>query len=133
MKKIIVSLSLLMSVNASAGVVIVNALAPELTKNEIIDIYMGRSQTFSNGEKIELLQPLASLPVRKEFELKIVSRNSTQMKALWTKLVFSGAATPPVELSEEDIVKKVKAGSASIGYIADKSLLAPGTKVVLEF
>lgn len=121
------------SVNASAGVVIVNQNAPELTKEEIIDFYLGRVQTFSNGKKIELLQPAIDSDIRKKFSLKVVGRNSTQLKALWTKLVFTGAATPPLELEEAEIASRIAKNNSGIGYISDKSLVGPGVKVVLEF
>lgn len=131
--KILLPLLAVFSMNTFAGVVVVNESAPEMTKTEIIDFYLGRVQTMSNGKKIELLQPTTESEIRKKFELKVVGRNSTQLKALWTKLVFSGAATPPMDLDESEIIKRVARNESGVGYVSDKSLVVPGVKVVLEF
>jgi ABC-type phosphate transport system substrate-binding protein len=53
--------------------------------------------------------------------LKIADKDPAQVKALWSKLVFTGKATPPKEYANSAEVKKaVAADPKAIGYI-DKS------------
>ena len=56
--------------------------------------------------------------VREQFYSKVAGKQAAQVKAAWSRLVFSGKATPPKELgSSADVKKFVAANPDAIGYL----------------
>lgn len=118
LKKILLSAFMLCSFSAMANIaVIVNpANDSSVNPDEIVRIYTGRSNAFNAVNLAE------SVPLRAQFDEKGVGRTSAQLKAHWSKLVFTGKGTPPAELpSEEAVLDFVAKNPQAIGYIsADK-------------
>ena len=122
LKKILVVALLLGSYSAWANIaVIVNpANDSSINAEEIVRIYTGRSNAFNAVNLAE------SVPLRAQFDEKGVGRTSAQLKAHWSKLVFTGKGTPPAELgSEEAVLEFVAKNPQAIGYVsADKATSA---------
>jgi hypothetical protein len=84
---------------AQAEPVLVNGWASpvvRLTREEAVRLYTGRLVGQSEGG---LLRPL-DLPagsVRDEFYQRLTGKNPNQIRAYWSRLVFSGQAVPPHE------------------------------------
>jgi ABC-type phosphate transport system substrate-binding protein len=71
-----------------------------------------------------------SAQLRAEFYKKVADKDLAQAKALWSKLVFTGKATPPKEAANSAEVKKALAANPkAIGYI-EKSAVDATVKVV---
>jgi ABC-type phosphate transport system substrate-binding protein len=113
---------------ASADVVVVvSAKSTEttMTAEQITQIYLGKSTK---------MKPLDSGdgPVRSQFYSKVAGKDEAQVRAIWSKLVFTGKAKPPTALpSSADVVKAVAADANALGYI-DRAALDPSVKVVYE-
>ena len=117
----------LASAAASADVVVIVSAknpAASMTADEIAGIYLGKSNA---------LKPVDNTgAVRNDFYTKVAGKDEAQVKAIWSKLVFTGKATPPKELaSSADVVKAVGADPSSIGYV-EKSAVDSSVKVVFE-
>lgn len=125
-KKMLLSALMLCSFSTIANIaVIVNpANNSSVTAEEIVRIYTGRSNAFNAVNLAE------SVPLRAQFDEKGVGRTSAQLKAHWSKLVFTGKGTPPAELPNEDAVLDFVANNPqAIGYVsADK--VSAAVKVV---
>ncbi len=107
-------------------VVIVSAknTASTMTADEIANIYLGKSTAMKPVDN--------ATPVRAQFYTKVAGKDEAQVKAIWSKLVFTGKATPPKEMaSSADVVKAVAADSNAIGYV-DKTAVDGTVKVVYE-
>ena len=107
-------------------VVIVSAknAASAMTADEISSIYLGKSTAMKPVDN--------ATPVRSQFYTKVAGKDEAQVKAIWSKLVFTGKATPPKELpSSADVVKAVGADANAIGYV-EKSAVDASVKVVFE-
>lgn len=131
MKKILsmVAISQLLMAVAHADsqiVVIVNPAAANLTKEQVSDLFLG---------KIKIYKPLdlpASAPEKAEFYQKVSGHDLSQVKATWSRLLFTGQAQPPKELADAAAVKKaVAADPKAVGYI-EKSDVDSSVKVILE-
>ena len=73
-----------------------------------------------------------SAPLRDQFYSKVACRTAMQVKATWSKLVFSGKGIPPKELgTAADVKRFVAANPNAIGYI-EKSAVDASVKVVLS-
>lgn len=127
MKTILAAGLALAAAVASAEVAVIvsaKSSASSLTADEISNIYLGKSTTMKPVDN--------STPVRSQFYSKVAGKDEAQVKAIWSKLVFTGKATPPKALpSNADVVKAVAADPNAIGYV-EKSAVDDTVKVVLE-
>ncbi|WAC70843.1 hypothetical protein OU995_14580 [Roseateles sp. SL47] len=117
---------LLASQAAFAEIVVVgHPNAAPLTKEQVAEIYLGKSQA---AQPIDL--PEAS-PIRASFYEKATGKDAAQIKATWARLAFSGKAQPPKEAADAAAVKKEVANNPkAVGYI-DKSAADASVKVLL--
>jgi ABC-type phosphate transport system substrate-binding protein len=109
-------------------VVVVSAKSPasKLTKEQVADIFLGRSTSMVP------LDQAAGSPVRDQFYTKVAGQTAAQVKTLWAKLSFSGKGTPPKALGSDDEVKaQLAANPNAIAYM-DKSKVDASVKTVLE-
>lgn len=95
-------------------VVVVHPKSPitTLSKEQVAQIYLGRADT---------LQPIDRMddPVlRGAFYARIAGKSLAQVKSIWSKLIFTGRATPPLEVTGMAAVRKAVAGNVNaIGYL----------------
>jgi len=114
--------------------VIVNPKNPagEMTADQVSSIFLGKSNTLPGGATAAPADLPEGSPVRDKFYGSVTGKQAAQVKAAWSRLVFSGKATPPKELGNAADVKKfVAANPDAIGYI-EKSAVDPSVKVVLS-
>jgi ABC-type phosphate transport system substrate-binding protein len=107
-------------------VVVVNPAAAQasMTKDEVAQYFLGKSTALTPIDQPE------SAPTRAEFYKKVADKDMSQVKALWSKLVFTGKATPPKEVGgSADVKKAVAANPKAIGYI-EKSAVDATVKVI---
>jgi hypothetical protein len=118
---------LALSVQALAGdiVVIVAPGADPLTKEQVANIYLGRSLDYKPVDLPE------GTPIHDDFYKKATDRDPTQIKATWSRLMFTGHGQPPKVVADAAAVKKaVAADPKAVGYI-DKADVDASVKVVL--
>ena len=121
------------AVQAEIAVVVNPANANAVSADDLNRLFLGRASSFADGSKATPLNQVEGQAARDEFDNKVLSRSSAQLKAYWSKLVFTGKGTPPKELSDDAAVKAaVAADATAIGYISSASV--DGTvKVVATF
>lgn len=108
-------------------VAVVGAKSPaaSMTNDQVAQFFLGKSTSMTPID-----QPDGNA-VRNEFYKKVTDKDASQAKALWSKLVFTGKASPPKEVAGSAEVKKaVAADPKAIGYI-EKSAVDGTVKVVL--
>jgi hypothetical protein len=107
-------------------VVVMAPGAPPLSKDQVTNVYIGRSKD---------LKPLdlpASATEREAFYKKATARDAAQIKAVWARIQFTGLGQPPKEMADDAAIKKaVAADPKAVGYI-NKSSVDSSVKVVLE-
>ena len=112
---------------ATEIVVIVNPKNPatRMFSEQAAQFFLGKSSLFTPIEHSD------GSPLRNEFDQKVLNKDSTQVKAIWSKLVFTGKASAPKEFgSSADVKKAVAADVSAIGYI-EKSQVDDSVKVIL--
>lgn len=127
-KSIVIASALaLTSLAAQAQVaVIMGPGASPVSKDQLANIYLGRSFDL---KPVDL--PEAS-PLREQFYKKATDRDLSQIKATWSRIVFTGKGQAPAMLADAAAVKKaVLADPKTIGYI-DKASVDGSVKVVLS-
>ncbi|NRR32791.1 hypothetical protein HSX11_21725 [Oxalobacteraceae bacterium] len=112
---------------AAETVVIVSQKNPatRMFSEQASQFFLGKSNLFTPVDLPE------NSPVRNDFYHKVADKDTAQVKALWSKLVFTGKATAPKEYANSTEVKKaVAADPKAIGYI-EKSAVDDTVKVIL--
>jgi ABC-type phosphate transport system substrate-binding protein len=112
---------------ANADVVVIvssKSTATTMTADDIANIYLGKSTAMKPVDN--------ATPVRAQFYTAVAGKDEAQVKAIWSKLVFTGKATPPKEMpSSAEVVKAVASDPNAIGYV-DKAAIDGSVKVVYE-
>jgi ABC-type phosphate transport system substrate-binding protein len=113
---------------ASAQVAVVMAPgASALTKEQVANLYLGRSAQL---HPLDLPEGSATRDI---FYKKAIERDAAQVKAVWSRIVFSGKGAPPKEVPDAAAVKKgVAADPKAVGYI-EKSAVDGSVAVVFTF
>jgi ABC-type phosphate transport system substrate-binding protein len=103
-----------------------------MTADQVSAIFLGKSSALPGGATAAVVDQAEGAAVREQFYAKVTGKQAAQVKAAWSRLVFSGKATPPKELASSAEVKKfVAANPDAIGYV-EKSAVDGSVKVVLN-
>jgi ABC-type phosphate transport system substrate-binding protein len=114
--------------------VVVNPKSPlaSMTADQVSGIFLGKSNTLPSGATAVPADLPDTAPTRELFYTKVTGKSTAQVKAAWSRLVFSGKATPPKELgTSADVKKFVASNPDAIGYI-EKSAVDASVKVVFS-
>jgi len=71
-------------------------------------------------------------PTRSEFHDAVLGKSDAQMKAYWSKLLFTGKGTPPKETSVAEMLELIADNPNTIGYI-DAASVNGNVKVIATF
>lgn len=92
----------------------------ELSKREVIDIYMGRYITFPDGKNAKPLDLASQSQLKNDFYLRLVDQNERKINAYWARVLFSGRAKPPESVeSIEEVFSYLKKSESAIAYIPE--------------
>lgn len=102
-----------------------------ISANEVRDLYLNRSKALPNGQSAKPFELPEGNATRAEFHDKVTGRNDAQLKAFWSKQVFTGRGQPPAEAGSPSGVKAMVGSTpGAIGYI-DSSEVDDSVKVIL--
>jgi hypothetical protein len=106
-------------------VVIVNPAAAPIGKEQIADLYLAR------GSGWIPIDQAAESAIYGEFYKKATGRDVGQIKAIWSRILFTGRGLPPKQMANSAAVKKaVAADPRAVGYI-EKSAVDASVKVAV--
>jgi ABC-type phosphate transport system substrate-binding protein len=101
-------------------VVVVSARNPAttLSRNQVADIFLGRSSHFPDGSAAVPVDQSEGSAARDEFYASFTGKLAAQLKAHWSKIIFTGRGQPPKDFANGAEVRKfVAAHPNAIGYI----------------
>jgi ABC-type phosphate transport system substrate-binding protein len=113
-------------------VVVVSAASPisSLSKGQVAKIFLGKSRRFPDGSRAVPLNQSEGNVERDAFYQLVSGKSPTQVKAHWSKLIFTGRGQPPKEAASNDAVKQLLANNGvNIGYI-DRAAVDDSVKIV---
>lgn len=90
---------------------------PELTREQAEQFYLGRSRSLPGGIVVSLAD-LPNGPLRDDFYRRLTDKNPSQIRAYWSRIVFTGRALPPQEADTvEQLRQWLAANPTMIGYL----------------
>lgn len=133
MRQCITILLLLAGSQAMADVVAVvsaKSTVTTLSKSQVADIFLGKTARFPDGSQAVPIDQPEGTRVRDEFYSKVAGKTAAQVKAHWSKIIFTGRGQPPQAApGSKETKKRVVANPHSIGYI-EPELLDESVRVV---
>ena len=96
-------------------------------------VFTGKIKAFPDDSRAVPINQQASSPLANEFNRKVLRKSSSQLKAYWSKRLFTGKGTPPKEVgSDADMIELVASNPNFIGYV-DASMVTDKVKVISTF
>ena len=99
---------------------VVNSGNPQrvLTKKEAVDLFMGRSRSFANGEFAQVFDLPRDHPRRAAFYRTLTGMSPAVVNSYWSRLMFSGQNMPPQPLADETtMIDVVKGNPNALGWL----------------
>lgn len=134
MKTVLLIAGLVLSPLAQAEVAVIvhPSNAATLDADAVSKLYLGREKSFPGGAAAVPLALSDDAAATAEFNDKILKKPSSQLKAYWSKLIFTGKGTPPKEIaSDAEMVKLISSNPNMIGFV-DAKAVDGSVKVVLK-
>lgn len=106
-------------------VVVVNAQTrvERLSREDVINIFMGRYRKFPDGSMARPFDIGTDSPERRIFYRKLLDKSQEEVNAYWARLVFSGRTAPPEEAeSRDELLGEIARNPRAIGYVEKKNL-----------
>ena len=104
----------------------------QLSADKVSKLFTGRSTTLPNGSSAVLVDQPDGSAVREQFYAKVTGRSAGEMRAAWSRLMFSGKALPPKELRSTEAVREFVARRPdAVGYL-EYGAVTDGVKPVLR-
>jgi ABC-type phosphate transport system substrate-binding protein len=97
-----------------------------LSKSQLADIFLGKTTRFPDGGRAVPIDQSEGTIARDEFYTWIAGKSTAQMKAYWSRVIFTGRGQPPKTAPSSSEAKRlVVANPEIIAYIDSK--LVDGT------
>lgn len=101
-------------------VAVVSARSPvtSLSANQVADIFLGKASRFPDGTPAVPIDLVEDSPMRDRFYAQYTGKSPAQVKAHWSKIIFTGRGQPPRQAASTGEAKKLIAENPNaIGYI----------------
>ena len=122
--------------SATAAADVVVAVSPHnpltsMTRRQVEDIFLGKSQRFPDGRSAVPLDQAAGSAAQAQFYHQFVSdKRVTEIKAYWAKMIFTGRGQPPAAVGDDAQLKQALAANPNaIGYL-DRQAVDDSVKVL---
>ena len=131
------AIALLMSLAAhsaladAVAVVSSRSAVRALSKSQVADIFLGKVRRFPDGAQAVPIDQAEGSGTRNEIYEKVTGKSPAQLKAHWSKIIFTGRGQPPKSVLDGiEVKKRIAADTNAIGYI-EKSQLDASVREVL--
>jgi ABC-type phosphate transport system substrate-binding protein len=107
-----------------------NALA-SITKAKTADLFLKRVTRWENGRAVTPVDQSEKNAARAAFTKELLGKEVLWVKSYWQKMIFSGRATPPAELSSDSqVLELVRTNADAIGYVSESTPIPAGVKTL---
>ena len=116
-------------------VVVVSAASSlrQLSQDEVVNIFLGRYRRLPNGDTALPIDQPESSPVRADFYRRLVNKDLNEINAYWSRLIFSGRTSPPLQASSSaDVIVWLLGQPGGVAYV-DRTQVDKRLRIVMEF
>jgi len=119
----------------SEPVVVVNAASAitRLGQDDVVNIFLGRYRRLPTGVMAIPIDQPENASLRAEFYRKLVNKEPNEINAYWSRLLFSGKTSPPLQaVTANDVVVLLVGQPGGIAYM-DRGQVDKRFRIVMEF
>ena len=117
--------------NDVAAVVSAKLKIVSLTSDQLSDIYLGRSNRFPDGTLAIPCDLAEGSPLREAFYSKVLGKSQAQIKAHWSKIIFTGRGQPPRQVASSNEAKRLAADNPGVVCYIEADAVDPSVRAVL--
>ena len=117
---------------AQEVVAVVSAKSPVtgLNAEQVADIFLGKTGRFPDGSQAVPIDQHEDSPARERFYSQFTGKSPAQVKAHWSKIIFTGRGQPPkAAMSGAEAKKWIAENPHAIGYL-ENSLVDSSVRVL---
>ena len=117
---------------ATEVVAVVSARSPvtSLSSGQVADIFLGKSSRFPDGSQAVPIDQDEDSPARERFYAQFTGKSPAQVKAHWSKIIFTGRGQPPRQVGTGAEARRAIADNPrAIGYL-DSALVDSSVRVL---
>lgn len=104
-------------IHAEVAIIVHPSNQQNLSETDIKNLFSGKQKSFPDGNAAIVLTLPEGDSYLTDFNSKVLGKSDSQMKAYWSKVMFTGKGTPPKEVSQEEMLKLVAENPSTIGII----------------
>lgn len=105
----------------------------KMSREEVVFVFMGRWRQLPSGIAAQPVDSPIDSPERAAFYRQLVNKSPSEIKAYWSRLVFSGGARPPISSeSREEQLRILSSTQGAVGYL-ERSMIDNRVRIVFEF
>jgi ABC-type phosphate transport system substrate-binding protein len=119
------------SANEVAAVVSAKMKVVSVTQDQLSDIFLGRSNRFPDGTLAIPCDLPEGSPLRETFYSKVLGKSQAQIKAHWSKIIFTGRGQPPRQVASSGEAKRLAAENPGIVCYIEADAVDPSVRAVL--
>lgn len=102
-----------------------------ITADQTARLFLGKTGEFANGRRAVPVDQTTGTASRGKFYKSVIRKDDGELKAYWSKLLFTGKGQPPRELGDDAAIKAfVASNPEAIGYV-DGRFVDGSVKVLL--
>ena len=114
------------------AVVSAKSTVTALSRSQVADIFLGKTARFPNGSPAVPIDQAEASAVRAAFYTEFTGRSAAQLKAHWSKIIFTGRGQPPKAVANGIEARTlIAANPQAIGYI-ERASVDNSVKVLLQ-
>ncbi len=103
----------------------------EISRVELSRLFLKKTTRWDRGGKVLPVDQPPRSSVRIDFSQTVLRKEVDAVKSYWQTQLFSGIATPPLELaSDAEVLSYVRSNAGAIGYVSRGASPGDGVKVV---
>jgi len=104
----------------------------KLSKQELINIYLGKKTTWSDKKKIIFITQNNAV-ISEQFLNEYINMIAAQYSSYWLEKVFTGQASPPKSFaSDREMIQFITKTEGAIGYVSSSEGLSNVKLVEIE-
>ena len=105
--------------------------ADAISKDQAEALYLGKTSEIG-GAKASIVDLAAGEAARAEFLDKVLGKSESQLKAFWSRQLFTGKGQPPKQVGQGAAAEHVKSTENGVAYV-DSGAVPEGVKVLGTF
>ncbi len=103
-----------------------------ISEQDARNIFLGKTTTLTGGANVTAADQNEDSPTKNAFYKSVIQKDPAQLKAYWSKMIFSGRGTPPPVVGNDEDAKKWAASTpGGITYV-NSSVVDGSVKVLMR-